>query len=266
MISALLLCLALAGGPAGKASLQSDGSHPAGPGSDRQGGPESAAGKLPPRPPAPSMEPETFPDVKRAVEKMQRFYEETKDFTATFQQTYRYQTFATTKKASGRVRFMKAGGSMRWDYLKPDDKVFVISGSKFYLYEKEAKQLAIACIDADRLSASVTFLWGQGKLEREFDIRKADRKDLVGGIALELTPKVPDPRFRKIFFLLDPATYAVRQSLVIDPDGSENTVAFSEVKTNTGFTSDVFKIDYPKDTQILRSDCPAGAGVAPPVP
>ena len=263
MIRALLLCLALSSGPAEPASAPPS-SAPVPPvvGGERQGENEPAPPKVAPKTPVPPMAPAPEPDVKRAVEKMQRFYEETKDFTASFQQTYRYKSFATTKKASGRVRFMKAGGSMRWDYLKPDDKVFVISGRKIYSYDKEAKQLAIASIDTDRLSASVTFLWGQGKLEREFDVRKADRKDLVGGIALELTPKVPDPRFREVFFLLDPMTYAVRESLVIDPDGSENTVAFSEVKTNTGFSNDVFKIDYPKDTQILRLD----SGATPPPP
>ena len=86
------------------------------------------------------------------------------------------------------------------------------------------------------------------------DIRRADRKDLAGGIALELTPKVADPRFREVFFLLDPKTHAVKESLVIDPDGSENRVAFFDVKTNTGFSDAAFQIDYPKDTQILHLD------------
>ncbi len=193
------------------------------------------------------------PKVKRAVDQMQRFYEETKDFTATFQQNYQHKGFPS-KRASGTVRFKKRGGSMRWDYLKPDEKVFVISGKKIFTYDKEAKQLTVGSIDTDRLSASITFLWGQGRLEREFDIRSADRKDLSGGIALELSPKAADPRFREVFFLLDPTTYAVKESLVVDPDGSENRVAFLDVKTNTGFTDEVFQIEHPKDTQIIHMD------------
>lgn len=193
------------------------------------------------------------PKVKRAVDQMQRFYEETKDFTATFQQNYQHKGFPS-KRASGTVRFKKRGGSMRWDYLKPDKKVFVISGKKIFTYDKEAKQLTVGSIDTDRLSASITFLWGQGRLEREFNIRSADRKDLSGGIALELIPKAADPRFREVFFLLDPKTYAVKESLVVDPDGSENRVAFLDVKTNTGFSDEVFQIEHPKDTQIIRMD------------
>jgi outer membrane lipoprotein carrier protein len=79
--------------------------------------------------------------------------------------------------ARGTVRFMRAGSSMRWDYLKPEEKAFVITRKKVYSYDKDAKHLSIASVDTDRISASITFLWGQGKLDRELDIRKADRAE-----------------------------------------------------------------------------------------
>ena len=196
------------------------------------------------------------PAVRKAVDQMQKFYEETKDFSSRFEQTYSYKSFARTTRASGRMKFMKAGAAMRWDYDKPDEKVFVVSGNKVFAYVKEAKQLTVSPIDTDKLSASVTFLWGQGRLDREFDIAPATRKDLAGGIALELTPKKPDPRFQKVFFRIDPQTYAVLESIVVDPDGSENRMAFLDVKTNSGFGKEAFAIDQPADTQILRLDQP----------
>jgi outer membrane lipoprotein carrier protein len=216
-----------------------------------------------PAPAAPTPPPAAAPldpEVKHAVDQMQRFYEETRDFEARFEQRYTYKSFGRTTKASGRVRFLKAGRSMRWDYDKPNEKVFVINGNKVYAYDKEAKQLTISGIDTERLSASITFLWGQGKLEREFDIKKASRQDLQGGLALELTPKSPDPRFQKVFFLLDPKSYAVRETIVVDPDGSENRVSFLEVKTNSGFGKEAFGIEPPPDTQILRLDGSGPAG------
>jgi outer membrane lipoprotein carrier protein len=200
--------------------------------------------------------------VRAAVEQMQKFYENTKDFQANFKQTYTYKTFARKTVASGTMKFMKAGASMRWDYQKPEQKVFVVAANKVYAYVKEAKQLTISPIDTDRLSTSVTFLWGQGKLDREFDIKRAERKDLTGGFALELTPKNPDPRFQKIFFVLDPKSYEVKESLVVDPDGSENRIAFSDAKTNQGFGKEAFAIEPPPDTQIIRMD----QAVTPPQP
>lgn len=201
--------------------------------------------------------PNVDPEVRPAVEKMQKFYEDTRDFQANFQQTYKYKSFGRTTEARGRVRFLKADAAMRWDYLDKADKpekVFVVNGDKVYAFDREAKQLTISGIDTERLSASITFLWGKGRLEREFIIKKADRPDLKDGIALELTPKTPDPRFQKVYFLVDPATYAVRSTLVIDPDGSENRMRFFDVKANTGFGPDAFHLDPPPDTQVLRLD------------
>ncbi|MFN7133742.1 MAG: LolA family protein [Myxococcales bacterium] len=191
------------------------------------------------------------PEVKRAVDQMQKFYEETKDFESTFEQTYTYKTFNRKQKSSGTVRFMKQGAAMRWDYEKPSPKVFVVAFNKVFMHDPEAKQVTIAPINTEKLSASVTFLWGQGRLEREFDIKRAERKDLTGGIALELTPKVPDPRFQRVFFLIDAQTFAVKETIVVDPDGSENRMAFGSVKINTGFKPDVFKLSPPPDTQVI---------------
>ncbi len=194
------------------------------------------------------------PEVRQAVEKMQKFYEDTRDFDANFKQTYKYKTFARKTKASGRVRFMKSGASMRWDYEKPNEKVFVIAGEKVYAYDKEAQQLTISRLNSDRLSASITFLWGQGKLTHEFIIQKSTRQDDQNRFTLELTPKTNDPRFQKIYFVLDPNSYSVRESLVIDPDGSENHMLFSEIKTDTGLSRADFRINPPKGTNIIRMD------------
>lgn len=197
-------------------------------------------------------EPATDAAVKKAVEAMQKFYENTKDFQADFQQAYRYKTFATTSKASGRVLFKKEGPAMRWDYLQPNEKVFVINGEEVLTYDKEARLATSSRLAADRLSASITFLWGQGKLEREFRISKSPgkyRKDLV---ELELVPKVPDARFQKIYFLLDPQNFSVHETVVIDPDGSENRMSFSKMKTNSGLSSDAFKLTYPKGTDFKK--------------
>jgi outer membrane lipoprotein carrier protein len=194
------------------------------------------------------------PEVRQAVEKMQKFYEKTRDFDANFKQTYKYKTFARKTQASGRVRFMKSGASMRWDYWKPNEKIFVIAGEKIYAYDQEAQQLTISRLNSDRLSASITFLWGQGKLTQEFVIQKSTRQGDQNRFALELTPKIIDPRFQKIYFVLDPTSYSVRESMVIDPDGSENHMLFSEVKTDTGLSKADFRINPPQGTNIVRMD------------
>ncbi len=198
------------------------------------------------------------PAVKEAVEKMQAFYDSASDFGANFHQRYTYKSVGRTTEAKGTVRFLKAGSSMRWDYLDKAGKVtrsFVVAKNQMLIDDRAAKQFTIAGLDADRLSASVTFLWGKGRLLREFEIARAERADLAGeegAIALELTPKRPDPKYQRLFFLVDGATYAVKSTIVVDPDGSENRIDFTDVKPNQGLKPDLFDLKPPPDAQVVR--------------
>jgi outer membrane lipoprotein carrier protein len=194
------------------------------------------------------------PEVRRAVDAMQKFYEETLRFEADFEQRYSYTTLPRTMKSTGRLRFLKSGASMRWDYAKPTEKSFVVAAEKVFVYDKEAKQILVAEMDSDRLSASISFLWGQGKLDQEFFIQKSTREDLKDGIALELTPKKTDPRFQKIYFLINPENYSVKETLVIDPDGSENHVTFKNVRTDGTFGKEAFLLEPPPDVEVIRYD------------
>lgn len=191
------------------------------------------------------------PAVARVVEKMQAFYEGTSDFEARFEQTYLYKAFGRTQRSSGRVRFAKPA-LMRWDYERPAAKVFVIAKAKVYVWDPEAKTLHVSGFATDRLSTSITFLWGRGRLSEEFDIRRAVRSDLGDGIALELTPRKPDPRFTRVYFVVDAKTHAVRATLVVDPDGSENRMDFADVKVNPGIPRDDFALNPPEGTQVIK--------------
>lgn len=228
--------------PAPQAAPVRDGGTVAAPG----GSPQAPAPKPgPSEPPAAAMTAE----VKALVERVQGFYEKTQDFTAKFQQDYTYKTFKRKQTSSGTVAFKKPG-LMRWEYLQPSARTFVISNDKVYAYDPQALTLTKGNFDSSQLSASVTFLWGKGKLADEFNIAKVACKDCKG-VLLELTPKKPDPRFRMVKLEVDPATAQVRRSIVIDPDGSENAITFSELKTNTGLKDDAFKLTPAANTQVI---------------
>jgi outer membrane lipoprotein carrier protein len=191
------------------------------------------------------------PEISKVVERMQSFYERTKDFEAHFDQTYFYKTFNRKQQSHGVVKFAKPG-LMRWDYETPNKKVFVVAKDKAYAFDPEAKTMHVSPLSTEKLSTSITFLWGQGHLADEFEIQKSSRPDLSGGTQLELTPKKPDPRFQKIYFLIDPKTNAVRSTLVVDPDGSENRMDFSDVKVNPGLKASAFDLKAPADTQVIK--------------
>lgn len=197
---------------------------------------------------APSKKSEMTPEVKALVDRMQAFYEKTQDFTADFRQDYTYKAFKRTATSTGTVTFKKPA-LMRWEYLKPAKKTFVLAGDTVYAHDPEAMLLTVGSINTDKLSASVTFLFGKGKLADEFSIAKVACAKCKGTL-LEMTPLTPDPRFQMVKLEVDPTTAQVLRSIVIDPDGSENAITFSNLKANTGVSAEHFKLNPPDGTQV----------------
>ncbi len=213
-------------------------------------------------PPQPAAKKPIASDVQALVDRMQAFYEKTGDFQAKFRQDYTYKTFKRTQTSTGTVTFKKPG-LMRWEYQKPSAKTFVLAGDKVYAYDPEARTLTKASIATNQLSASVTFLWGKGRLADEFSIEKR-ACEKCSGVLLELTPLEPDPRFQRVRLEVDPKTAQVLKSTVVDPDGSENAITFLELKTNVGVDETHFKIAPAPGTQIVDyTKTPAAPEAAP---
>lgn len=199
--------------------------------------------------PAPAAGRPMSPEVRTLVERMQGFYERTQDFTADFKQEYLYKTFNRTVVSTGTVAFQKPA-KMRWEYLTPSKRTFVLSGERIYALDPEAQTLTKAALPSSQLSASVTFLWGKGKLPDEFDISRTECKECLGTL-LTLVPKKPDARFREVQLDIDPRSAQVRRSIVIDPDGSRNAITFSDLRMNVGLAKDTFQLTPPPGTQII---------------
>ncbi len=201
------------------------------------------------------------PEVKALVDRVQAFYEKTQDFTADFRQDYLYKTFKRTQTSTGSVVYMKPG-LMRWEYEKPSKKTFVLAGDKVYAHDPDAMLLTVATINTSQLSASVTFLFGQGRLADEFDITAMSCPTCTGTL-LKLSPLRPEPRFREVRLEVDPKSASVIKSTVIDPDGSENAISFLNLKTNVGIDAARFKLTPPPGTQVQDFRAPARAPAGP---
>jgi outer membrane lipoprotein carrier protein len=202
----------------------------------------------------PATEAKPASDVKALVDRMQAFYEKVQDFTATFSQSYTYKMAKRTQTSTGKVTFKKPG-MMRWEYEAPAPKTFVLAGDRAYTYDPQAMLLTKAAFDQSQLSASVTFLFGTGKLEKEFTISQVNCAKCTGTL-LELLPLKPDPRFKKVRLEVDQKTAQVLRSIVFDPDGSENAITFANLKTNVGVSKDVFILDAPQGTQVQDLTAP----------
>ena len=191
-------------------------------------------------------------EVKAVVAEVQKRYDSAADFRARFTQTLTSAAMGRKTSSSGEVMFKKPG-RMRWDYEKPDKSSYISDGNVLWLYEPDDKQALKQDLKASQLPAALAFLTGKGKLATEFDITFAV-KPAYGTPAdhvLLLSPKTAQPQVKTILFVVDPKTFDVRESVIIDGQSNVNDLTFSDIRVNTRLPDTQFKFTPPAGVRVI---------------
>jgi len=204
----------------------------------------------------------TKAELERVVAAMQKTYESTADFRADYTQRFTYTVLRRTQESKGTVQFKKAG-RMRWDYTAPVPKQFVVDGSSLWIHTPSDKTAIVnKCFKQDGLTASVSFLWGAGNIGKEFTPSWFPGQfGLKTDHHIQLLPKAPNSVFAKLILVLDPKTYRVKQSVVVDTQGNVNQFIYKNMKFNTGLATEAFSFTAPEGTHVspMPGSCAAGA-------
>jgi outer membrane lipoprotein carrier protein len=204
--------------------------------------------------------PATEPDARIVAAAVQAFYEQTKDVSASFYQTYVNKLYQRTDRSSGKVVFKKPG-KMRWDYDQPNGKVIVSNGSKLLVFEPgeagDKGQVVEQQIGQAQLPQAMAFLMGTGRIEDDFTFRLLDarREGYPSGDVLELRPRQPTPHYDRILFYVERTAALrglVRRLLIIDATGNRNRFDFSALKFNSSVGEQVFNWRPPEGTRRVQ--------------
>jgi outer membrane lipoprotein carrier protein len=230
-----------------------------------------AVAPVPPAPgpakPTPAAAAATTParlPLKDVVERIQKRYDGAKDFRAHFTQTLTNATFGRKSSSSGEV-LLKKPGRMRWNYAQPEPKMYLADGNTLWLYEPEDKQAFKQDLKSSQLPAALAFLTGQGKLAAEFDITfwKSPTPGPTKGAAppapygtprdyvLALAPKAPQAQVKSIVFVVEPTTFDVRETVIVDQQGNVNDLTFSELRFNTAIADTTFRWAPPAGVRLI---------------
>ena len=127
--------------------------------------------------------------AKAIARRVQAFYAQTKDFSASFRQHYTYVAIGRTEDSEGLVR-VKKPGLVRWDYAKPEKRTLYLQGKTLWIWRPDDQEAQVKRdFGGDQLSSAFTFLWGKGDLLKEFSPRAvAPPPGLPAGDGLELSP------------------------------------------------------------------------------
>lgn len=201
------------------------------------------------------------------VDGLQKAYESTKDFSGKFTQRYTFTMLRRTQESKGEVKFERPG-RMRWDYVEPTPKTFIVDGKSLWVHQPADKTAFVnKCFRQDGLTASVAFLWGAGKIREQFDVSWFD--GVFGektDAHLELRPKQPNAVFAKLILVLDPKTHRVKQSVVVDPQGNVNQFVYEDVVFNKGQKKGTFEFAPPRGTHVSNMPGACGENAAAPAP
>ena len=217
------------------------------------GKPVAAAAASPTPTPGAAASAADRPTLPQVVDRMQKLYEGTQNLKARFAQTL--QTAMGKRNASGILR-LKKPGKMRWDYEKPEKKLFVTDGSILWMYEPEDEQAFRQPLNSSQLPAQVSFLFGKGRLSDEFEITFLDGQKLgaAGDYVLKLIPKKATAQYKHLVFVVDGKTYMVKETLLFDQQGGSNHIVFSNIETNLKAEIDDSRFAFtpPPNTKIIN--------------
>jgi outer membrane lipoprotein carrier protein len=195
-----------------------------------------------PRTPAPSAN-----DIATRV---QKFYDKTRTYQASFVQRYHLRAYKKTKDSAGRVAFEKPG-RMSWRYTNNGNRI-VSDGKTVKVYEAGNKQMYEQPMAKSQYPAALAFLVGGGKLKKELTLRKLSSASFPNGHVLEGVPKTPTPAYSKLLLFVDAGTHQVRRVLLLDTQGNRNRFDFSRPVLNRKLAQSEFAFRPPAGTQVIR--------------
>jgi outer membrane lipoprotein carrier protein len=185
--------------------------------------------------------------------RVQKFYDATKTFRATFKQTYTIKVQNVQKVSTGKVVFQKPG-KMSFTYDAPNGNRVVSDGTTIKVYEQDNQQMYEVPVAKSQYPAALSFLMGQGQLTRDFTLRLLDPAQMKfeGGYVLEGTPKDATPAYQKMLLYVDAATNQVRRVLILDAQGNRNRFDFDAPAVNQPVVNGEFDFSPPPGTKVIK--------------
>ncbi len=195
---------------------------------------------------------QTAQEVALRVENTLRSYQ---SFQANFEQFYYSATISTPLHEKGKLYFKKPN-LMKWEYLDPEEKVFLIKDDLFWDYNKEEKQLIKYDLSQGEQNTEViSLLSGKIALLDNYSVElNPFPTENANTIQIKLTPK--DEEFADTFLLLEinEKTWFIQTLISFDWAGNKTEFRFSKIKPNVTLQNKTFELRLPPDVEIIENN------------
>jgi len=192
--------------------------------------------------------------VDEVVDELQATCANTQDLSARFRQTVTYRSLNTVREGGGSF-MLKRPGKVRWEYDKPEPRLFVTDGKTLWDYSPVDKQVRVQDVgEAFSSRLPLSFLAGDCQLRREFTIAAVEHaatRSSTSFMILDLKPKHPEAGIARILLEVNLQTYTVEKTTAFDAAGNTTVIALTNLKLNTGLGDQQFQFTPPAGVTVV---------------
>ncbi|MGH9432286.1 MAG: LolA family protein [Terriglobia bacterium] len=187
------------------------------------------------------------------VLRFERSYQGVKTLKADFLQSY--FAWGRTRVESGTV-YLAQGGRMRWEYQKPEPKLFLSTGKDLLLYVPGEKQLTVTPLKgAGDARVPLAVLLSRLNLNKVFSRIEFANQALHPDPGDRVLRGIPRSRYRSDYssalIELTP-TFDIRRLVVFYPDNSTMQFEFSGFRRNLTVSGSLFDFTPPPGTEVIH--------------
>lgn len=147
---------------------------------------------------------------------------------------------------------------VRWEYLEPDRKVFVITEERYMAYYpalKRAEEVPIKKFIGKRLFRFIGLGQSIDELGKYYEFRLATKNEVKDTHLLVLIPRKKKLRDRvaEMKIWVDDATHLPRQLQYVESDGDSTLLTFHDLRSNVDVAAARFRLELPKDVVVSDS-------------
>jgi outer membrane lipoprotein carrier protein len=192
---------------------------------------------------------QTLPDLINGVD---RSFARMTDLSADFVQISK-DVLNRKQEAAGHL-YLKRGRLARWEYVSPEEQLFVSDGKTVYFYvpaDKQVNKEAVKETFDDRIP--LLFLLGRSNLQGEFkEFALLATKPFVAGTkVVRMVPKRKTD-LKELIMEVDPENFQIRRLILDHDDGSHSEFIFSNIRTNTGLKASLFDFKVPPGVRVVE--------------
>jgi outer membrane lipoprotein carrier protein len=191
-------------------------------------------------------------DLSPIINGMERRYASVQSATGHFKQTYRAPGIEQVESG---VFWLKKPGLMRWEYDKPEEKLFIADGRECFLYVPQDRQVTVQPLSvSDLRSTPLAFLLGEGNISQSYSAsRESEFRPVYDHtLLIRLTPRKYEEMYVFLVLELDDSTYEIRRVALREHNGNTSEFLLSNVATNIKVEQKQFRFTPPRGVEVLR--------------